>query len=95
MDSSRSSAKMLLQSHSSEIEVSPALPDAWPTAAVRGLHPREAYTLDFAWKNGSLSSLKIHAKAGGKMKVRYKQTVVEIACKPDPTYLLDGTLRQQ
>jgi alpha-L-fucosidase 2 len=88
-------AEMLLQSHASEIEVLPALPDAWPTGAVRGLRARGAYTLDFTWKNGSLSSLKIHAKAGGKMKVRYKQTVLEIACRPDSTYLMDGTLRQQ
>jgi alpha-L-fucosidase 2 len=88
-------AEMLIQSQSSEIELLPALPDAWANGSVRGLCARGAAVLDFAWKNGLLTSVKVHAKCAGNLKLRYGKLVVQLPVKEGSTTVLDGMLRQQ
>ncbi|MEU0096575.1 glycoside hydrolase family 95 protein [Kribbella sp. NPDC006257] len=42
-------AEMLLQSHTGEIEIMPAVPDDWPSGRVTGLRARGGVSADLAW----------------------------------------------
>jgi alpha-L-fucosidase 2 len=64
-------AEMLVQSHTGEIELLPALPKAWPTGSVRGLKARAGFTVDMVWKDGRLVSARIHSTGGTVAQVRY------------------------
>jgi len=68
-------AEMLLQSHTGEIELLPALPDAWPDGSVSGLRARGGYQVDVAWKGGKLERGQIAAKFDGPCLVRTSQAV--------------------
>ncbi len=57
-------AEMLVQSHLDEIELLPALPGDIPEGHVRGLRARGGFELEFDWKDGDLSSVKVISGAG-------------------------------
>lgn len=87
-------AEMLMQSHRHEIEVLPALPAVWANGSVRGLCARGAVILDFQWRDGSLTSVTVHAKQSGRIRLRYRQNAIELETAPDGTYTLDGALHR-
>jgi alpha-L-fucosidase 2 len=49
-------AEMLMQSHSGEISLLPALPSEWPKGRITGLRGRGDYTIDIQWDNRRLSN---------------------------------------
>lgn len=80
--------EMLLQSHTGEIELLPALPKAWPTGYVKGLRARGGFEVDLAWREGRLTSAVIRSPHGGTAHLRYgSQTrAVEIASGGSTTW---------
>ncbi len=81
MGGSAGIAEMLLQSHNNQIELLPALPDAWKQGAVKGLKARGNYTVDINWDNGKLTSAVIKPHTDGTIKVKYGSNVKEISVK--------------
>jgi alpha-L-fucosidase 2 len=68
-------AEMLLQSHSGEISLLPALPASWKTGKVTGLRARGGYDIDMEWENGRLKKSVIRSEFSGKCKIRSKEPV--------------------
>jgi alpha-L-fucosidase 2 len=63
-------AEMLLQSHTGELHLLPALPAAWPTGKVTGLRARGGYTVGLRWADCSPQEVHISADHRGTVRVR-------------------------
>jgi alpha-L-fucosidase 2 len=63
-------AEMLLQSHAGEIELLPALPQAWPEGSVKGLRARGNLTVDIEWRAGKVTRYRIASPEPREVKVR-------------------------
>jgi alpha-L-fucosidase 2 len=85
-------AEMLLQSHTGEIHLLPALPSAWPTGHVKGLCARGAFVVDVEWKDGRLRQAGIESRRGNPCRVRYGEKVIRLETRAGETYRLDGEL---
>jgi alpha-L-fucosidase 2 len=91
---------MLLQSHSGEISLLPALPKAWKTGAVEGLRARGGYGVDMAWENGKLSKALIKARYNGTCRLRTKTPVgvlegnKEVHCNSPEKNLIEFDVQQ-
>lgn len=66
-------AEMLLQSQQGEIQLLPALPQAWGSGQVTGLRARGGCEVDIAWRDGRLVEAVLHAKHAGVCAIRSEQ----------------------
>ncbi|MEM7535455.1 MAG: glycoside hydrolase family 95 protein [Chloroflexota bacterium] len=62
--------EMLIQSHTGEIHLLPALPSTWRQGRIRGLCARGGFIVDITWFDGELSSAVILSRFGNKCRVR-------------------------
>jgi alpha-L-fucosidase 2 len=81
-------AEMLLQSHTDEIVLLPALPSAWSHGSVRGLRARGGFEVDMAWKDGRLTRATIRSDQGGRLLVRWQQQTWQRDTNPGQTLVL-------
>jgi alpha-L-fucosidase 2 len=68
-------AEMLMQSHSSEISLLPALPKQWKNGAVAGFRARDGFDIDLAWDNGTLTKAIIKANYDKPCRIRTKTPI--------------------
>jgi alpha-L-fucosidase 2 len=85
-------AEALLQSHSGELSLLPALPTGWDDGSVIGLRARGQYEVALKWKGGKLQKADIHSVKGGAIKVRNGEKTVTITISPGETAHLNGDL---
>lgn len=69
-------SEMLLQSHLGEIDLLPALPDAWPAGTITGLKARGNFEVSINWMNHKLVSSTIKSQIGGLCKLRTPGPVI-------------------
>jgi alpha-L-fucosidase 2 len=84
--------EMLLQSHTGEIDLLPALPKAWLNGHVRGIVARGGFQVDLEWRNGSLIRATLISKLGGHCSLRYGQRTLSLNTSPQGRYQFDGNL---
>jgi alpha-L-fucosidase 2 len=87
--------EMLLQSHSDEIAILPALPRAWPSGSVRGFRARGGFELDIDWSNGKLDHAVIRSLLGNPCKVRYGEKELDFPTERGGVYQFSGDLNRQ
>jgi len=74
-------AEMLLQSHAGEIEILPALPQAWPSGNVRGLRARGGVEVDVMWQDSRLKYAVLRPSSTAVLRVRVPQEKKIVAIK--------------
>jgi len=72
-------AEMLLQSHTGEIALLPALPDNWPAGQVTGLRARGGFTLDLAWADHKLTKATVSGRPGTSCRVGYSGKTIAVS----------------
>ena len=81
--------EMLVQSHTGEIHLLPALPSAWPEGKVSGLAARGGFEVDVTWKDGKLESANIRSKTGEDCVVVYQGQKWKFVTEKGRAYPID------
>jgi alpha-L-fucosidase 2 len=85
-------AEMLLQSQNNEINLLPALPQAWSEGSMHGLLARGACTVNLDWSAGVLTKASIQSSKGGTYHIRYKGITKIVTLKANQTIALNNQL---
>ena len=87
-------SEMLMQNRligdTTEIELLPALPKAFPTGSVKGLRARGGFEIDIEWQGGNLVKTTVRSLLGRPVRLRYRQAVRETKTQPGKSISWDG-----
>jgi alpha-L-fucosidase 2 len=84
--------EMLLQSHENEINLLPALPQAWPSGSVQGLRARGGFDVEISWKDGRLVRATIGSTLGGPCRLRYGNAVTGTETRSGGNFSVNAAL---
>jgi alpha-L-fucosidase 2 len=87
--------EMLLQSHTDEIQILPALPKAWRKGSIHGICARGGVVVNIDWENGVASRISILSKVGGLIKLRNGAKVIALTTEEGKNYTFNGKLELQ
>lgn len=79
-------AEMLLQSHEYEIELLPALPQAWSNGSFGRLVARGNFEISAVWENGTVTKATVFSKIGGICNLRINGKSYAIKTLPNQEY---------
>ena len=91
--------EMLLQSQVGdangvyEIELLPALPQAWNCGHVTGMRARGGFEVSMDWKDGALTAARIKSRLGAPLHLRLGNQTVAMATKPGSVLAFDSKLQ--
>ena len=85
-------SEMLLQSHSGEISILPALPAKYPDGYVRGLKVVGGHEVDIYWERQLPTEIIIQSVHGGDVCVRYGEVVKRFTIPANGRLKLNGKL---
>ena len=87
--------EMLVQSHLGSpddriIELLPALPDDWSAGSIKGLKVRGGFTLDFEWKNRTVTKLCITSNSTNTFKLKLHDNMIPV--KTNKKYIQNDSI---
>jgi alpha-L-fucosidase 2 len=74
-------AEMLLQSHTPELHLLPALPSSWKSGTMKGLKARGNIGVDLRWEGGALKKATLTAKKDTTVTVRLGEKTKKVVLK--------------
>jgi alpha-L-fucosidase 2 len=86
-------AELLLQNHSDDIRLLPALPTAWHEGKIEGLRARGGIEIDITWQDGLLTQAILYATKTGLHTVRYRDKFLKFMARAKQAYVLDRNLQ--
>ncbi|MBL7187646.1 MAG: glycoside hydrolase family 95 protein [Phycisphaerae bacterium] len=72
--------EMLVQSHTGDVHLLPALPVAWATGSAKGLRARKGFVLDMEWKDTRLRKCTLLSELAVPCRLRTQQPVT-VSCQ--------------
>ncbi|MES2923297.1 MAG: glycoside hydrolase N-terminal domain-containing protein [Verrucomicrobiota bacterium] len=73
-----------------ELELLPSLPAAWPAGSVKGLRARGGFEVDVAWKDGKLTVAVVRSLKGGSATLRLGDTTRDVKLSKDESFRWNG-----
>ena len=81
--------ELLVQSSMDMITLLPALPSQWKDGSLRGVRARGGFVLDFDWKDGKVTSLRISSEHGGKTELVVNGRTYKVRLRPGRSRNID------
>lgn len=71
-------AEMLIQSHTGEIHLLPAIPESWAAkGSFTGLRARNGFTVNCSWEDGKVTEYKVFSQKPGRVIIHFNGNKVE------------------
>jgi alpha-L-fucosidase 2 len=86
--------EMIVQSHTTFIDILPALPVVFANGEVKGICARGGFVLNIKWIEGKLQRLTVISKAGLPLVLRYNGKTKTIATTKNGVYQFDASLNK-